>query len=190
MEDNKLIARYSDIFNVRPFHYECTIGQIKLPWNNQVIDIFVDHNVETCYRPVVDKVYAEEGSGIYLTGDGFSESNLAEYLKKVEEYKAHQEWAKSEKERILSEVYETIKEKVPQNSDIHALEAWNYVYCGEYALGYIPDTKEFFINKYNSNQPIDKMYYWWNKNKEFTSIKYSDQEEIISQIVTLIGQKK
>mgnify|MGYP003590693237 CR=1 FL=1 len=25
MEDNQLIARFSDIFNGKPFHYECTI---------------------------------------------------------------------------------------------------------------------------------------------------------------------
>lgn len=188
MKDNQLIARFSDIFNNKPFHYECTIGQIKLPWNNQVIDIFANYDVRTHYRPVVDNIYADENSGIWLEGEGFTEQDLAEYLKKVEAYKAHQEWAKSEKERVLSEVYESIKEKVPQNLDIHALEEWYLVYCGEYALNYIPDTKEFYINKYNANQPIDKIYWWWNKDKEFTPIKSSDREEIISQFISLIGR--
>lgn len=190
MEDNQLIANFSDIYNVRPFHYECTIGQIKLPWNNQVIDIFANYNVETYYRPVVDGVYADEGSGIWLAGKGFSEQDLLDYLKKVEEYKAHQEWVHNEIERVLSEVYKIIKENVSQTLDIHALEKWNLVYCDEYVLSYNPDKKEFYINKYNSNQPIDKMYYWWNKDKEFTSIESSDQEEIIHQFIALIGQKK
>ena len=186
MEDNQLIAYFKDIYNIRPFCYECTIGQIKLPWNNQVIDIFTNYNVKPYYRPVVDGVYAEDGSGIWLTGNGFSEQDLAEYLKKVEAYKAHQEWKHNEIERVLSEVYEVIKEKVPQNSDIHALEEWYLVYCGEYALSYSPDKKEFYIKKYNSNQPIDKIYYWWNKDKEFTPIISSDREEIISQFINLI----
>lgn len=190
MEDNQLIAHFSDIYNVRPFHYECTIGQIKLPWNKQVIDIFTNHDVETYYRPVVDGVYAEEGYGIWLTGKGFSEQDLSDYLKKVEEYKAHQECVHDEIVRVLSEVYEVIKEKVPQALDVHALEEQYLVYCDEYALSYSPDKKEFYINKYNSNQPIDKMYYWWNKDKEFISIESSNQEEIISQFITLIEQKK
>lgn len=188
MEDNQLIARYSNIFNTKPFHYDCTIGQIKLPWNNQVIDIFTNYDVRTHYRPVVDGIYADENSGIGLEGDGFTEQDLVEYLKKVKAYKAHQEWVQSEKERVLSEVYEVIKEKVPQNSDIHALEEWYFVYCGVYALGYIPDTKEFYINKYTANQPIDKIYWWWNKDKEFTPIQSFDRDEIISQFISLIGK--
>lgn len=186
MENNQLIAHFSDIYNIRPCHYDCTIGQIKLPWNDQVIDIFTDHNVEIYYRPVVDEICANELSGIHLKGKGFSEQDLEEYIKNVKAYEAHREWVQGEQERVLVEVYKVIKEKVPQNLDIHALDMWRLVYCGEYVLNYDPDKKEFYIDKYKPGQPIDRMYWWWNKDEEFTSIQSSNQEEIISQFVNLI----
>ena len=32
-------AYFKDIYDKRPVHYDCTVGKIKLPWNDDVIDI-------------------------------------------------------------------------------------------------------------------------------------------------------
>ncbi len=133
-----------------------------------------------------DPHYGVTSEPIKIRYDAENNQDLTEYLKKVEENKAHQKWELNEKKRVLTEVYEIIKEKVPQTLDIGALEKWYLVYCGNYTLEYNPDKKEFCIRKYHSNQPVGKVYLWQNVAEDFTPIISSDREEIISQFINII----
>ncbi len=182
------IAYFRDIYNIRPWHYDCVLGQIKLPWNRQVVDIFINYNVKNCYRPVIDGLYAEEGSGIYLCGDSFSEQDLTEYIERIQKYKQYTEQIQNEKRHVLLEVYNLIQEKTHPSllPFIKVLDGWILIYFGEYALEYDPETKIFSINKYYVKEPIERRYWWWNKDKDFTAIESASKEEISSRFVTIV----
>ena len=188
MMDVPLVAYFRDIYNIRPVHYDCTLGQIRLPWNGQVCDIFINHDFEDSYRPVLDGLYAEETSGIRLYGDSFSEQDLTDYLKKVREYNAQTEWIRVEKRRVLSEIYDLIQENVHPSlmPAIKALDEWLLIYSGVYALGYDPETKMFSINKYYAKEPFERRYWWWNKDKGFETIKSANKEEIAAKFITVV----
>lgn len=189
MEDR---VYFKDIYNKRPVHYDCTIGTIKLAWDNTEIDIFSDSNgPEYHYRPVIDGEYAKETWEIYLSGEFFTKEDLDEYIKKVKNYKEELERNHREQEKVLTEIKTIIDSKVNSNikDRIYCLYYWYYVFSNSYTLGYDPIDKIFEINKFHPNQPIDRRFYFWNHDDEFKTIKSDNRDEIIDKFIELVTEE-
>ena len=185
-------AYFKDIFAIKPFHYDCTLGKLVLPWNNQVIDIFKDDNgPQPVYRPVVDGVYAEESSYIYMEGESFTKNDLDEYLHRVQEYNKQKKLAQQKRAFMLYEVSGVIKKKLQSSMIplVKVLDGWALVHSGSYAILYDTNTNKYQILRFNSEEPIERRYYWWNRDESFEPITSEDRNEIADEFVKLVKQE-
>ena len=185
-------AFFKDMYGERPFHYDCVLGKIELPWNGKVIDIFRDTNgPEPRYRPVVDGIYAQETYHISLSGDSFTEEDLNGYLKRVKDRETEIKRQQNEEERVLTEAMNIISSKVDPEffEKLYCLEYWYYIHSEAHVLGYDVEKSMYYIAKFHPNQPIDRRFYFWNRDKDFEMIKSSDRDEIVDKFIELVTEE-
>jgi len=91
--DNKIVEE--------PVHFGCTLLKLKLPWNNQIIQVYCNDNVINSYYPVVPKPY-HYSYGVYLPDicslrGYFTKDDLEDYYIRCEEKYQRRHSSKNEK---------------------------------------------------------------------------------------------
>lgn len=189
MDNNK--AYFKDIFDKKSRDRDSDIGKIKLPWNNQIIDIIIQHDVVTYYRPIIDHIAADITSRIGLEGDYFTQQDLDDYIEKVEEYSIHEQWYYNTKKIILMDLYKELTLILPEEllKHIKCYDYWNYIYSDIYTLNYNPDKQRYSIQKFNIKQPIDRRFYYWNTDKTFDIQYYDNRKDARNKFIQLIKEE-
>lgn len=189
---SELKAYFKDIYDKKPFCYERIIGKIKLPWNDEVLDIFICAGPITVYIPVVDGLYDD---AIWFGEDkynGFTEEDLNKYVERIKNKKRQDEIDQQERIKSLEEATQMLKAVAPKEvlDKIHFMEAgWYIIFSETYELRYVAKMHHYAISKYKIEQPYEKRFYWWNVDKSFESITAEDTATAINKFIELVAKE-
>ena len=189
---SEIKAYFKDIYDKKPFCYERTIGKIKLPWNDEVLDIFTDAGPITVYIPVVDGLYDDDiwfGADRY---DGFTEEDFNKYVERLKNKKRQDELYHQERIKNLEEATQMIKAVAPKDvlDKLHFMEAgWYTIFSETYDLRYVAKMHQYEICKYNIEQPYEKRFYWWNVDKSFEKVTAEDTATAIDKFIELVAKE-
>lgn len=177
---------FKNLKDVHPVHYDCVMGTLILPWNNQTISCYLDTNgTYPMYRPDVPAPYHSAMFAhlpqICVERGYFTKKELTEYYEESEKEYQEEEYEDNLRQNKIEEIYTKLQELDSEiaNSCTHTIYK---IAKGLYELTY--RNNNYIIHKYLDDNPHKR--YFWNMDESFETIESDDFEYIFSKFYELI----